>query len=386
MNIINMMPTATTTTTTTTTSMTHLTTQHLDPSSEPLTTTDDDVQLVKDENGMDMYIFNPYNALNIQIQKGDVEALLAEYGIQIPIHNLALYQRAFVHRSYLRRPLAENAAKRIQFAPKPSTCAVGLATKSNERIEFVGDGVLECITKFYLYRRFPKETEGFMTEKKIALVKNESIGRIAMEMGLHKWLVMSSHAEQKQTRTNIKKLGCLFEAFLGAIFLDFNKMSIHDEHGWFDGVFATGAGFQIAQTFVENVFERHVDWITLIRNDDNFKNILQVKIQKEFKVTPHYLETKSHDIVGGYHMGVYLCLGQQIHNVRPCSAQPLTDFGTAADIHQQMATDGRVFILLGEASHHNKKKAEQTACEMALQVIMQQNMIPMSVSVPPPEK
>ena len=41
-----------------------------------------------------------------------------------------------------------------------------LRTKSNERLEFLGDGVLECITKYYLYRRFPKENEGFMTEKK----------------------------------------------------------------------------------------------------------------------------------------------------------------------------------------------------------------------------
>jgi hypothetical protein len=48
-----------------------------------------------------------------------------------------------------------------------------LHTKSNERLEFVGDGVLECITKYYLYRRFPKENEGFMTEKKIAIVKDE---------------------------------------------------------------------------------------------------------------------------------------------------------------------------------------------------------------------
>ena len=38
---------------------------------------------------------------------------------------------------------------------------------NNERLEFLGDGVLECITKYYLYRRFPKENEGFMTEKKI---------------------------------------------------------------------------------------------------------------------------------------------------------------------------------------------------------------------------
>jgi hypothetical protein len=49
-----------------------------------------------------------------------------------------------------------------------------------------------------------------------------------------------------------------------------------------------GPGFQMAQVFVEAIFERHVNWIELILTDDNYKNILQVKIQKEFKITPDY--------------------------------------------------------------------------------------------------
>ena len=109
-----------------------------------------------------------------------------------------------------------------------------LKTKSNERLEFLGDGVLECITKYYLYRRFPKENEGFMTEKKIALVKNEHIGKLAYEMGLNKWYIMSANAEEKKTRTNLKKLGCLFESFLGGILWDceviiFNFMMLYHE-------------------------------------------------------------------------------------------------------------------------------------------------------------
>ena len=95
-----------------------------------------------------------------------------------------------------------------------------LKSKSNERLEFLGDGVLECITKYYLYRRFPKENEGFMTEK-IAIVKNEHIGKMAYEMGLNKWYIMSN-AEEKR-RTNLKKLGCLFEAFR-ALFLILIKL------------------------------------------------------------------------------------------------------------------------------------------------------------------
>ena len=79
-------------------------------------------------------------------------------------------------------------------------------------------------------------------------------------------------------------MGCLFEAFLGALFLDFNKISIKDEDEWFNNVFVTGPGFQIAQIFVEKILESRVNWVELIQNDDNYKNILQVMLQKLFKL------------------------------------------------------------------------------------------------------
>lgn len=308
------------------------------------------------------FVFDPYNPLNIQITESDVYNILQKYGIHAKIHNISLYKRAFVHRSYVKHPLLENQLNKVVILPKPEDC-LPLSTKSNERLEFVGDGVLECITKYYLYRRFPKENEGFMTEKKIALVKNEAIGKIAYEMGLHKWFILSKHAESKNTRTNVKKLGCLFEAFIGAIFLDFNKVSVNDEEGWFANIFRTGPGFQMVQIFVENVFETHVNWTELITNDDNFKNILQVKIQKEFKVTPEYLELSPYSMETGFHMGVYLCLGQPIHNVSPKDALPISHFPSFQDIHKYIASHGKVLVFLGEGKHKIKKKAEQIACD-----------------------
>jgi dsRNA-specific ribonuclease len=205
-----------------------------------------------------------------------------------------------------------------------------------------------------------------MTEKKIALVKNESIGKMAYEMGLHKWFILSKHAEGKQIRVNLKKLGCLFESFIGAMFLDFNKISVHDDDGWFENVFVTGPGFQMVQIFVENVFEKHVDWINLIKNDDNFKNILQVKIQKEFKVTPDYLEVEEYNQENGYHMGVYLCLGQPIHDVIPSQSISIQKFKSYYEIHQYMSQHNKIFVFLGEGIHKIKKKAEQIACDTAI--------------------
>ena len=225
--------------------------------------TDDDIIVRKNVNGEETYLFDPYNPLNKLISNEEIEDILKKYGLNVTIHNYNLYKRAFIHRSYTKRPDIENRQNNIVLSDKPDNC-LPLYTKSNERLEFIGDGVLECITKYSLYRRFPKENEGFMTEKKIALVKNESIGRMAYEMGLHNWYIMSKHAETKQIRTNHKKLGCLFEAFLGALFLDFNRMNVMDDEKWFENLFVCGPGFQMVQVFVESVFEKHVDWISLI--------------------------------------------------------------------------------------------------------------------------
>jgi dsRNA-specific ribonuclease len=243
-----------------------------------------------------------------------------------------------------------------------------LSSKSNERLEFLGDGVLECVTKYLLYRRFPKADEGFMTEKKIAIVKNEAIGKIALEMGLYKWLIISKHAEEKKIRTNLKKLGCLFESFIGALFLDFNKVVVKDDENWFQNMFVTGPGFQMAQKFIENVFEKHIDWVALIQNDDNYKNILQVKIQKEFKVTPHYLEIE-HDIELGYKMGVYICLGQAIHNVSHKDAVDFSFFKNFKSVHDFILENSKILIFMGEGQHKIKRKAEQIACNEALKFL-----------------
>ena len=324
---------------------------------------DDDV--IKTDEGL---VFNPYNSNNQEITEKELVKILKNYGLPGKIHNFNLYKRAFIHQSYTKRPMLENEKQNITIMPRPDGC-MALKTKSNERMEFLGDGMLEAFTKYYLYRRFPKENEGFMTEKKIALVKNESIGKLAYQMNLNRWLIISRHAEEKKTRTNLKKLGCLFEAFLGAIFLDNNKIIIKDEEKWFEELFITGPGFQMCQVFLEKVFEKHVDWTDIVSKDDNYKNRLQVIIQKEFKTTPDYLELSEVSEEYGYNMGVFLCLGQQIHNVSCNDARDIKEYNSFKDIHEELETKENIFILLGSSMHKIKKKAEQVACHEAIIIL-----------------
>lgn len=297
---------------------------------------EDDIITINNE-----LLFTPYNPKNKEISLSNVQTILSNYGITTPIKDLDLYKQSFVHKSYCKRPLDA----KIKLVPCPENC-IDLKLKSNERLEFLGDGVLECVTKYYLYRRFYREQEGFMTEKKIALVKNEAIGKLALDMKLFEWYILSNHTEEKKMRTNLKKLGCLFEAFLGAIFIDM--------------------GFEIAKQFIETVFEKHIDWTELILCDDNYKNILQVKIQKEFKTTPEYLEISQGDT---YHMGVYLCIGQPIWKASVQNSIPFSQFGSFEKIHAHVKRHTSVLIFLGEGKHKIKKKAEQLACEQTLQCL-----------------
>ena len=122
---------------------------------------------------------------------------------------------------------------------------------------------------------------------------------------------------------------------------------------WTDGNLQENCNYGIAQ------------WCN---DDDNYKNILQVKIQKEFKVTPHYLEIE-HDVDFGYKMGVYLCVGQAIHTVSYRNAVDISVFKNFRSIQEHITENGRAFIFMGEGQHKIKRKAEQIACEEAIKFI-----------------
>jgi dsRNA-specific ribonuclease len=174
-------------------------------------------------------------------------------------------------------------------------------------------------------------------------------------MNLNKWLLLSKHAEDKNIRNNISKMGCVFEAFIGSIFLDMEKNG-------------KGVGFTMALTFIDNVFNAHIDWSDLLLTNNNYKNILQVKIQKEFKVTPYYLEIV-HNTEIGYRMGVYLCIGHEYivsGSLEHTNALHYTQFENIEQIKMHIETTGSILMFLGEGVNKMKKKAEQESCYNAI--------------------
>ncbi len=164
-----------------------------------------------------------------------------------------LLKQAFVHRSHL------NEAKHV--------------TVSNERLEFLGDAVLSFLTSRYLYETYPNYPEGILTNIRSSLVKTSSLRDIATELDLGELLFLSHGEEASGGRTNHSLLADVFEALLGAIFLD--------------------QGIEKARSFLAvYLFPKAKD---IIENKSyvDFKSLLQELIQQESRLSPTYEVTRS---------------------------------------------------------------------------------------------
>lgn len=96
----------------------------------------------------------------------------------------------------------------------------GSADESNERLEFLGDAVLELITTKFLFEKFPKQPEGTLTAYRSALVKTTTLAQAATRLGLGNALFMSRGEEATGGRTNESLLADTMEAVIGALYLD----------------------------------------------------------------------------------------------------------------------------------------------------------------------
>jgi ribonuclease III len=91
---------------------------------------------------------------------------------------------------------------------------------SNERMEFLGDAVLDLVVTDFLYNKFPNENEGFLSQKKAILVSRKVLGKISEEKGFGNYLILNKGEEKTGGRKRLSNLANLFEAILGAIYLD----------------------------------------------------------------------------------------------------------------------------------------------------------------------
>lgn len=124
-----------------------------------------------------------------------------EKKLNVKFKDKDLLIQAFVHRSYLN----ENQKFRIYH---------------NERLEFLGDAILEHIVTEYLYKSYPDKDEGELTSWRAALVNTKMLAKIAEELGFGDFLLLSQGEEKEKGRSRHYILANTFEAFIGASYLD----------------------------------------------------------------------------------------------------------------------------------------------------------------------
>lgn len=223
---------------------------------------------------------NPFNKANKPISSNWVQNLLKRYGVYQNINNLALYQQAFIHTSYTVPYVKEVCVRdNVNIKPNPDGCML-LADESYERMEFLGDTIIDAIIGNYVFTRFRECREGFLSTMKKQLVSRWTLGYLAEKCGFGEYMVISKTLDDKQCgRTDIKRLCDIFEAFVAAIYLDFNQ----EKHG-FLASFMSGPGFQVAEKFLINLIEHdetYLDMTALITDDGNYK----IKLRNYYRRT-----------------------------------------------------------------------------------------------------
>lgn len=172
-----------------------------------------------------------------------------EKKVKITFKNKDLLKQAFVHRSYLN----ENPQ---------------LGIGHNERLEFLGDAVLELIVTNYLYNRYPSETEGAMTSYRSALVNALILSEIAAKLGISDYLMLSRGETRDTGRARQYILANTFEALIGAIYLD--------------------QGYETAEDFISRYLLVRVNEVVSGKLWQDSKSYVQEMAQEHFGLTPAY--------------------------------------------------------------------------------------------------
>lgn len=223
-----------------------------------------------------------------------IDFSILEGRIGITFADKKLLEQAFIHRSYLN----ENPAH---------------SKDHNERLEFLGDTVLQFAVTDHLYKKYPEETEGKLSSYRASLVNASILAEAAEEIGMQEFILLSKGEAKDTGKGRMSILANAFESFVGAVYLD--------------------QGYAVAEKFIAERLFHKLPAILKKGSWKDAKSLLQEKIQETTSVTPSYQILKqtgpSHDAT--FTVGVY--------------------FGEK---------------LLAEGSGKSKQEAEQEAAKKAL--------------------
>lgn len=183
----------------------------------------------------------------------DIQFSLFEKKSGIVFKNKTLLRQAFTHRSYIN----ENK---------------GLKLEHNERLEFLGDAVLELVVTDFLFAKYPGKDEGVLTTYRSALVNAITLSEVASSVGMNDFLLMSRGEAKDTGRARQYILANTFEAVVGALYLD--------------------AGYDTAKQFIDTNLLSFADPLIAKGNLVDSKSLFQEKAQEKVGITPAYKTLK----------------------------------------------------------------------------------------------
>jgi ribonuclease-3 len=192
----------------------------------------------------------PNNPESVQLMTNIADA---EAALKLTFSDKALLQRALTHRSYIN----ENPTYVLE---------------DNERLEFLGDAVLDFVTGEYLYNHFPEMPEGRLTNLRSALVRTERLAEFATNLSLGSFLLLGRGEDESGGRERLAILCDAFEAVVGALYLD--------------------QGLNTTRRFVYNFIEPALEDILSSETDKDPKSRLQELAQSIYRLTPTYRTIK----------------------------------------------------------------------------------------------
>jgi ribonuclease-3 len=230
----------------------------------------------------------PYNNKNVLLNDENLRELFDSNGLNgLKYKNINLYRVAFVHKSYC-------TMKNIDFNKSnincPSDC-LPLQDVSYERLEFLGDSLLGMIVANYLYSRFPDQNEGFLSKIRTKLVNGKMLGYLSDKIGFPKFAIISKQVEDSNGRNNYKIMEDIFEAFIGALYLDYQ--SEDDEVILPKNIQLspmTGVGYYVVESWLIYIIENYIDFSELIRVKNNYKDMLTSHMQNYLQDIPQFKE------------------------------------------------------------------------------------------------
>ena len=187
---------------------------------------------------------------------------------------------------------------------------------NNERLEFLGDAVLDLIVGEYLFKKFPKAHEGELSKLRASLVNEEGFAKLANRLGIGNYIYISQAEENNEGRTKPSLLSNAFEAVMGAIYLESGLEKVR----------------KLVLELLESVYPK-IDMDSLFKD---YKTTLQELTQARFGVTPTY---------------------KLLHSMGPDHKK---EFEVAVTLHDK---------TIATAKGRSKKAAQQEAAKKALEIL-----------------